>query len=357
MDPQASASALLYLRDMEKQKSLKTISKFLTLTVLTAGCAPVEFTNSTEPDLFTLALQDPTMQKYEESFTQAIENGQLDILVIDDNSASMAPKQIKMAQRIDSFLDKIAGIDYHIGIITTDISDGPYGRKGELLNFEGLGSYVLTPSSKNAKQVFRDTIVRTESINCRVGDCPSGDEQGLKATILAMQKKDTKNAGFFRDEARLAIVALSDEDERSDGSNNPTRGQDVLDEIKRIWGPNKRSTFFGLITEPGDTACLGAATTGARYGTVFAEFAAISGGFTGSICAEDYGTQLASIGDSVRFLLRSYSLAQVPLTGTFRIKLNPPQNIKYEIKGGNLIFKVPPEKGTKVSIEYIGKKG
>jgi hypothetical protein len=271
-------------------------------------------------------------------------------LIIDDNSLSMANTQRKMAKRFSSFMSYIQDVDYHIGITTTDVSQGRYGIKGDLLNYFGTSLKVLTPRTPDAKSLFINTIYRRETLYCeKVRDsryCPSGYEEPLTATILAMDKKSWQNRGFFRDKVDLAVVVLSDEDE-----SGRTRPADVVDAFRYHFGSSKRLEVHGIIIKPGDKSCLNQ-NPDSRYSKTINDLIQKTGGSAHSVCDQDYGKSLSNISERMRRLISSFELKNIPKPGTLKVTLSPNTNIPWKLDGKKVIFDSPPAPGTKIEISY-----
>ncbi len=346
----------------------------ITFTVLlvgvVSGCMPTEFRQiPTDPQTKNEVPVDPTPAPVpvpaskSESFTQDDSANKIDILIIDDNLYSMEVEQKKMAERFPSFVSALGDLDYQIAVTTTDIDsvNPKLNLSGKVVDWSGTTSKLLTPKTPKASDVFKNTIKRSETIGCADrGDCPSGNEQPLKAAILAMQQRFTNNAGVFRDNVDLALIILSDEDEMSDGPANATKPQEVIDAFKTEFGNTKRLRSFGIIVQSGDTVCRAlqlaqtAGGNGAFYGTHAEELARLTGGTTNSICDVDYSKSLAEISNSVRKLVGTFELAETPVAKTVKVTLTPQpaKAIGYHVEGKNLIFDTPPPAGTKIDVSY-----
>lgn len=286
-----------------------------------------------------------------EIFQQAYKGGKVDVLFVVDNSPSMQKEQKKLSERLKAFMSGLDKTDWQIAFTTTDVSDGAHGLKGSLMDLAGhAGQKVLTKSFADAETVFLKTVQRSE--------IASSDEQPLKASILAMQKSATENAVFFRNDADLAIIVLSDEDEMSLGKNKKaTKPQDVVNAFDSIFGSSKKLAVYGIVIQPDDVACYkdqkGSGNfQNASYGTFVTELARITEGFTGSICANDYTGHLKAIGNSVRLLTDFFILKQSPAPGTVSVQLSPAQNIPWVIEGNKLMFETAPEDGTVIQVTY-----
>lgn len=167
---------------------------------------------------------------------------------------------------------------------------------------------VLTPDLPDVAELFGEQVA--------VGTGGAGWELGLEAARLALSEplRSGDNAGFLRDDAGLAIIFLSDEDDYS-----PERAADYL----LAFGESKGQAAFrdpGLLTvsavtgvDPppyaGALACDsddGAAEYGARY-VALADW---TGGAIESICDEDFSPIAAELGLVVSGLRTEFVLSQ-----------------------------------------------
>ncbi len=303
----------------------------------------------------TLQLRDGRTQDsfvFDEFETRA----RVDVLIIDDNSDSMRLAQQKLGDRLQAFLGSLAKIDWQIGITTTDVSNGPFGLQGRLLDIDAAHHRILTPATANVAQVFAQIIVRKETWNCGES-CPSTDERPLRATIDAIGKRNSDNVGFFRDGADLVVIILSNEDEASEGGKTADTYDTVKAAVQKAFGTQKPLTGFGLLVIPGDAACYAASSTlGGHYGAILNDFAVASGGTVGSICAADYGPTLASIGQRVREGIKVAVLSGTPQPGTLQVKVMPADpTLTWALSGRTLTFAHPPKPGTQVVVFYKAK--
>lgn len=296
------------------------------------------------------------------TFRQNDGANKLDILLISDNSSSMETDQRKLGSKFSNFISAISDVDWQIGVTTTDIDDGEHGIKGSLVDLEGTKEYILTPRTPNASKLFLNTVVRKETIGCYYREnppyCGSTDEQPIRASMMAMDKRMTDNIGFFRDNADLAIVVISDEDEMSTGPKEATKPNQLINHFRAIWGATKELVTYGIVIRPGDKACLKKQRAeqllgaGGSYATHVTELARLTGGYTISICEDDYGNSLREISKGLRKLLTSFDLGEIPATGSVEVRLTPAANIGYMVEGSKVIFNTPPPAGTLIEIKY-----
>ena len=235
-------------------------------------------------------------------FDYTVSLGQVDIIFVIDNSSSMAIEHQSLAKQFNTFLNAIKNADYHIAVITTDISsssgnsvrnayyqDGkfiPIGRRVYLRN-ENLGG----KASSSVLEEFKRAIVRKETERCDTSnqptrssgkyddlweldedasiECPSHDERGTYALNLALRNQ--KHQSFFRPKAHLMVVILSDEDVRSSREHYVNQlgfeqadlyafedfdHPEVLVENIHNRFPFKSASFYPIIIIPRDSACL-----------------------------------------------------------------------------------------------------
>ncbi|MCM2280794.1 MAG: hypothetical protein NDI61_02990 [Bdellovibrionaceae bacterium] len=302
-----------------------------------------------------------------ETFVQKESDYKVDILVVTDNSGSMDRDQRKLGVKFQSFISALKNIDWQIGITTTDTSDGPFGIKGSLLNLASTNQYILTPHAPDATMLFQKTVARPETDGClnRTSGppCGSGNEEPLRATLMALDKRHHDNAGFFRDMVDTVVLVLSDEDELSNGPAAATKPQQVVDHFKREFGDTKKLSAYGIIIQPGDQKCLADQnadltnpTHSSYYGTHVAELARLTGGSTMSICESDYGRSLSKISEKVREGLSAFELRETPVPGSVEVHLSPSSPIPFRVEGRRIIFERAPETGTRIDITYIPKK-
>ncbi len=228
-----------------------------------------------------------------DTFTQKAA-GEVDILWVVDNSSSMGEEQANLANNFTSFMTHIdqSLIDYHIGVISTDLDDPAHSGK-----LQG-----------NPKIIVRGPNAVTEfAANVQVGTTGGGNEMGLLAAHEALTEPllSTDNAGFLRTAASLAIIFVSDEDDNSYGG---------MDFYVRFFGSlkevgNENDVIITAIVAPNPIpgGCE-AYNPGTRYSDLVTEL----GGTSASICDTDFGTTLQQLGLTVAGLARKFVLSREP---------------------------------------------
>lgn len=377
----------------------------MTAITIYVGCSDVKF-QSVPSDQCVEANSDPANSSCFEApgwlnYHFEFKVGRMDILFVDDNSGSMYVEQTSMADRFPNLLNEISGLDYQIGIITTDISASPNNgtprsangngdfQDGKLLKFSN-GDTVISAVTPNVVQLFRDAIKRPETLACDTATgsgCPSGDERGIYALNMALDRADEK---FFRKDSHLAVVILSDEDERTNGGNisgYPLETYDLpltfAQKVHTQLGSNKTVSVHTIIIQPKDpgattdTECFqiqNSQTGGVKgyYGYQYAKLAnanqdpelkaahsSFLAGRSGSICAGDYGAQMGDIGNLAAVNANIKVLPCVPTSDKIKVAFspNPGTQINFTVNSERLLtFNPQPPPGTTVSVDVTCPK-
>ncbi len=214
-----------------------------------------------------------------------------DVVMIIDNSGSMADEQLNLAINFEAFVDQIIGVgDYRLGVVTTDITSiHPADGMRESLYDSGPYHYFVgfSPQSfceestrqrgcfhndtrwatfVNSSTMDRQAQLAAFAANIQVGTCGSGEEQGLGAMILAVEKMvgSDCNRDFLRPEANLLIIFVTDEDDSSPG---PV--EDYVARLSQFKDPAQiRIAVIGGLLGGQPTRCN--TTQGAQCGTLCA---------------------------------------------------------------------------------------
>lgn len=152
-------------------------------------------------DLETMEIRGTSLQEAFpalETFDLRVER-QIDILFVVDNSNSMKEEQAQLASAFERFILAFSkrSLDFRIGILTTDALDG------KLTASSKWPQPYLTPATPNFIAEFQKAI--------QVGIRGSSAETAFLPITAAL--KNQTSAAFFRPEAFLYIVIVSDEDE------------------------------------------------------------------------------------------------------------------------------------------------
>jgi len=204
-------------------------------------------------------------------------SGSMDVLFIVDNSCSMFEEQNALAASVSNILQPFIdqGTDFHIGVVSTDMVNN--SESGKLIGPVGLkwvDQFTPDPLPTLAGMFVLGTL----------GDFNEKGRDAAYAAVELLAIPGGYNDGFIREEADLAMVVLSDEDDFS------TRVglQEFID-----WAANFKDgpiVSFHSIVSPANL-CPTASSAGIDYIAVTDAI----GGARESICAQDFSPILDEI--------------------------------------------------------------
>lgn len=311
--------------------------------------------------------EPPTNLKVTENYSIPMEKPQADILLILDTSGSMDRNLEKMAKRFNNLISKWNGIDWQLSIINPAVNPwDTWSMMGYLMPLEGKSTFprtILKNSDIGAQSIFEKSVGRSTDENCAVAPpwCMVASPEPLKTILKVIEKRtEENNRDFFRKGSYFVPIILSDSDEKENGGSGATQPAAVLAEYKKVFGNSmKPMVGFSVVVPPGDTTCykeensLFKGGLGAHYGVINSEFAKQTGGFTMSICEKDYAKSLEKISEYLRVLIDQFTLKNMPLPGTLKVKLIPAQpHLTWTLDGQKLIFSQALASGTEVQISY-----
>ena len=198
-----------------------------------------------------LAAPDPAMTSAQKERFGLWRVPKLDLLFMVDDSPSMAPLQAKLSAQLGSFIDALAnpttgGLpDLHVAVVSSSLGGGAWGNVNQCASgaypgddggkFQqgpggaGHGSctmlhpgqtFLATGGGSTGAPPNYDGDVR-DAFQCMalLGDGGCGFESPFASVYYALSKatqpNDPDNAGFLRDDAALAVVMVTNEDDCS----------------------------------------------------------------------------------------------------------------------------------------------
>lgn len=276
----------------------------------------------------------------------------VDVLLVMDDSSSMAQDNAKLAMRMSGFVASLqaANLDWQMCVTTTDV--GYYS--GRPIIWSGTGSHVLNRNSGNLNAIFQQTVYD-------IGSGYGNDEQGIKAATLSVLGNGS--TGCYRPQAALAVVLISDEDERSVGGvynlssaqyqpltaqNYPANYVNTVASTFNSGGFVKKLAFNSIVVT--DSACEAAQDaqgTSSFIGKKYIEASNMTAGGIGSICASDYYSSLNLFKINIQNAVSSVDLDCNPLqTPT----VNPAY--AFTLTGNKMVFNPAIQEGATVTITY-----
>ena len=279
-----------------------------------------------------------SLQNRKELFTQNnLKDGDVDILWMIDNSGSMDNKQKRLSDSLGIFIDKFLdkNINFKMAITTTDgrrICNGRMIGDSEKLTSD----YLKLVGKANFMTYFQEVV--------KVGTSGSGVEQGLKTSTTFF---DRYASSFLRNDANLAIVEISDEEDQSE-----KEVINYLDQLYALKTSKGKVKIYSIITKtmPDDSTLSD--SIGNRY-----MLASLETGGTTSEIKDDFSDILINIGSSIVNLVDSFSLAESPYNNAIKVFIN---NIEvnsgwtYDIPTRSIKFNngiIPPQ-GSVIEVDY-----
>ncbi len=210
----------------------------------------------------------------------------VDILFVVDNSGTMTEEQASLVANFNRFVNVLENIegglpDIHIAVISADLGAGPFGIQGCQGDGDGgrmqnapVGGACDSPVGRFIRdEIAADGVTRiknysgslADTFSCiaELGTTGCGFEQPLEAMRRALNGSNPENAGFLRDDAFLAVVIISDEDDCSTEDVSLFDSDPELDVIDSTIGPltSFRCFEFGVVCQPDTPRSAGPRTS------------------------------------------------------------------------------------------------
>jgi hypothetical protein len=235
----------------------------------------------------------------------------VDVLWIVDNSCSMDGEQRQLAENFPAFMPYFlgSGLDYHIGVVSTDMVDPQ--QKGKLIAADN-GDKWIDVDSDNPEAMFQQMSQLGTS-----GDGLRESGRGAGYTALELFA-DSFNQGFLRDDrgAGIHVIVVSDE---VDGTPaNVITKDEFIDWMNDLRPDDDALATFSSIVNPPDVGPVQAPGTDYLYLTDGI------GGIKWPIHSPDWITVLEQLAIQAAGLKREYFLSQLPVRDTIEVQVTQP---------------------------------
>ena len=286
---------------------------------------------------------DLGVEIHTDSFLQTSASA-VDVLWVVDNSCSMWEEQTALAESFSSFMAWFSStdLDFHVGVVSTDMDD--LREQGRL--HEDGDTLWIDPSFSS------EDALLSFAARAQMGTSGSTSERGRDAAYSAVEvHRDGANEGFYREDAALSIIAISDEEDVSELSVT-----DFVSWAKALKSIAGRVSFSAIVGPEGgcDTA---------EAGTGYLEVASELEGATASICSSDWTTVLDALGLHSAGYQREFFLTRVPVEDTLSVELRDEAGASEAVEEGegftysrarNSVSFVegPPTPGSTIEVEY-----
>ena len=295
-----------------------------------------------------------------------------DVLFVIDNSGSMGWAQSELADNFSSFINWAITleVDYHIGVIASEVND-PETDQGDPPRDIYPGVLVQAPNRPKIITNQTPDLQAAFSENAHIGTCCSDEQEaGLEAAWMALSEPlisdPAANAGFLREDAKLYIICLSDEQDQSRG--NPDFYVDYFSSIKGY-----RNTDMMKVSAIVGDSPNGCGNDTADSGSRYIEVANRTGGIFESICTSNWSNALENLGIDAFTAIREFPLSRPADPATISVTVegapvgqascNDPDDAACQdgwiyIPDTNTVYfgdDVVPERGERIEISYTAQ--
>ncbi|XGC82200.1 hypothetical protein ACES2L_06845 [Bdellovibrio bacteriovorus] len=237
--------------------------------LLVSACSPESVSLRAEKPLHDELVVVPQMEHVpEQTFEWITEDGgqsqlefnpRVDILFVVDNSDSMKSAQENLVKNIDGFTARITKnkmIDYHIGVMSVWDSSERYAKANA--NSYQIGELRLVKGGRNQNYRFVTKAdgkgVLASTLNIGVAPFEKGGpevEEMFSPLAAAIEKtgRGATNEDFFREDAQLVVVLVSDAD---DGTKDLDPEQLAQKLVEFKGGNANKVSAYGVLVRPED---------------------------------------------------------------------------------------------------------
>jgi hypothetical protein len=253
----------------------------------------------------------------------------VDILWVLDDSPSMHDQLDEIFSMAPAFLDWFvsSGLDYHIGVISTDT-----GERGELRTSEA-GLRWLDPQTPEPHHVLLE-LLADDGIG-------SSCEQGLTTSGLALQA----NEGFLRDDSAVHVIIVSDEVDQSDP--DVVTSEEYVDWFTALGVARSFSAVADSSAVPG---------CGAGQWSRYADLVEQIGGVYWELGRGDWDVMLDTLGLATSALQREFVLSQPAVPDSLQVSLDatqlPSSDYWFDPAANSIVFYRAPPWPAEVRVTY-----
>ena len=313
-----------------------------------------------------------TIAHQTDEFVQ-IDHPMVDLLWVVDHSGSMNDEQELLRDNFNTFISEAVtwDADMNVAMTTVDMEEAEGGDMGEfqgspkIINFgapDGSGM-----SANAAIEAFKDNSTEGSG---------GGTEKGLAAGHAAlsppMLTETEQNPGpndiFIRDDAKLSIIFVSDEEDQSIPdtdfyvdffkSKKGYRNVNLLEVYAIVGDPDPNGGCGDANSSTGASA-----TAGNRYVEVADRCNPHSGEHFISVCDRDWGPVFSTIAENIFELRYQFPLSRWAEPDSIRVKVGHPPSIpmaslevgwEYDDLDNSIIFDADnvPQPGDTIIVDY-----
>jgi hypothetical protein len=260
--------------------------------------------------------------------------GKLDLLVVVDDSVSMADEQVNLAGKLSALTKHLKTTDWQVGVITTS-------------------SCALRNSGRPIKK--SDATADADFVRAvNVGTNGNGSERGILRAYQSLNGSGTCDNKWLRADASLGILFVSDEESFCSSTDCPTGSRPAqLETLLKttLARPAERLKAYALIWDNADPLCK--VVNGESKGTRYIDIASRLDGISSSICEADYTTTLERISQDVsRIVKHEFDLKFIPAADNLVMTLDGAPYTDFVVTGNKIKLNNIAETALKLKISY-----
>ncbi len=341
---------------MLKSGCLKQLACGFILAVFISNCKSTDFNGESPraaelPPLQSQTFQQLTRAARQATFKQGVKGavsnedysvtafGVLDLLVVIDNSGSMAEEQENLSDRMAPLLSAVQSSDWRIAVTTTDPSDT-------------CVTTMIRKSDSNAARRFKNAI--------NAGIYGDGIERPILRAVDGLKSQCARGPGpWVRAGSAVAVLIVTDEDNcHIDVENGygcagmaDKDGAYLTNYLSSIRTVGTDARVYGIIRHPSQSSSQ--CPSALKSADIVANVISNTGGTWGSICDSDYSATLSKISSDVAKILKTdFVLKSAPDAGSLVITVNGQPWTQYTLNGLVVHFTQAPPAGAPVRVSY-----
>ena len=241
----------------------------------------------------------------------------LDMVFVMDTSLSMRKHLQNFKTRFADYLSYFDSLDWQLMITNADhgaFFSNAQALKGEAMQLERDGQILeelyLDPSFPHYNSIFLSSVSihkigEYKKFGENIGLCnlPPGCQSYKEQPLKSLKSALVKNPHFFRKEADLVAILISNSQVKTKGKEAVTP-EAVIEQFEWTQGAHKRFEVYGLIIREGDQKCLKRSIAGqsllpeAGVARKIQALSDMTGGEVFSLCSSDYQDLALSIAQS-----------------------------------------------------------
>lgn len=312
------------------------MKRLLAPLIVLPACTEYDFESEAPDPPAVPATSDPYSAVRTDHLAQRDPVDEVDVLWVVDNSGSMGDDQALLVESFPEFMNfflGLEGVDYHVGVVSTDMyAEDGQGRLREVEGRRWIDDTVFDP-------------IPMFQMMALMGTGGSGDEMGIAAAHAALStERDAFNAGFYREDALLSVITVSDEPDYS--YMLPVSEQEMVDfmlELKYEPGMVSYNTIVGPTPDGCATAQPGTAYETVRLGV---------GGIAWSICDSQWDELLERLAMQAAGMKQEFFLSEVPLEGTIQVRAIEPDGTELDFTM-DVDYTWNPQRNSILFLEYL----